>query len=154
MGDSSLFMTLYESCGAEDCPTIDQNRRISVICAIFYEDSETQSKRHRGMNAALLLLQTQITPRPIDIFRGPCLGILHQQEQPVCAALIQPNPLIDFTECYIQASFYSLKPNTSACPNPTMMVFKQFFRRLFNWQSMIILLLYHLKYHRRIHIQH
>ena len=48
----------------------------------------------------------------------------------------------------------SLKPNASACPNPTMMVFKWFFRRLFNWQSQIILLLYHLKYHRRICVQY
>jgi hypothetical protein len=32
----------------------------------------------------------------------------------------------------------SSPPNTSACPNPTSWVFKQFSRRLFSWQSMIV----------------
>ena len=37
--------------------------------------------------------------------------------------------------------FQILKPNTSAHPNPSSWVFKQFSRRLSSWQSMILLLL-------------
>ena len=36
---------------------------------------------------------------------------------------------------------HSLKPNISAHPNPTSWGFKQFSRKLFSWQSMIVLLL-------------
>ena len=36
---------------------------------------------------------------------------------------------------------HRLKPNTFADLNPTSWVFKQFSRRLFSWQSMIVLLL-------------
>ena len=43
-----------------------------------------------------------------------------------------------------------IKPNKFAYPNPTMTVSKKFLKRLFSWQSMIVLLPYYLKYHRRI----
>ena len=47
----------------------------------------------------------------------------------------------------------TVKPNISNCPNPTMTVSIKFFKRLLSWHSMIVLLPYHLKHHRRICIQ-